>query len=185
MDKETLRKTYLEKRKALTDEAWRVASDQLFEQVQGLENIIGGGPVHIFLPIAKFKEVDTWPIVRWLWARGISTMTSLTDTANNSLSHVWFDASTKFKESKWGIPEPLNAKPADPSICTVIFVPLLAADKYGNRIGYGKGFYDQFLALLPKDVVTVGLSLLPLLEEVVPTEAHDVALGFICTPGRR
>ncbi|MEQ8414922.1 MAG: 5-formyltetrahydrofolate cyclo-ligase [Imperialibacter sp.] len=179
MDKQALRKQYLEERKALSQQAWQAACDSLFEQVKGNAALIGGGPVHIFLPIEKFKEVDTWPIIRWLWHEGIRTMTSVTDTGRGTLSHVWFDDKTHFNTSKWGIPEPVNVPPADPSLCTVIFVPLLVADKHGNRIGYGKGFYDGFLSSLPRSVTKVGLSLLPLVDRPIPEELHDVRLDVV------
>jgi 5-formyltetrahydrofolate cyclo-ligase len=179
MDKPALRKIYLEKRKALSHRQWRAACDSLFEQVKNNAVLIGSGPVHIFLPIEKFKEVDTWPIIRWLWQKGIRTMTSLTDTERGILSHVWFDDKTDFNTSKWGIPEPVNAPPADPSLCTVIFVPLLVADKHGNRIGYGKGFYDGFLALVPKRTKKVGLSLLTLFNGEIHAEAQDIALDLV------
>jgi 5-formyltetrahydrofolate cyclo-ligase len=184
MDKQALRKQYLEKRKSLSHQQWRAACDSLFEQVKNNAVLIGSGPVHIFLPIEKFKEVDTWPIIRWLWQKGIRTMTSLTDTERGILSHVWFDDKTDFNTSKWGIPEPVNAPPADPSLCTVIFVPLLVADKHGNRIGYGKGFYDGFLSLLPENVKNIGLSLLPILEEIHVAEHHDVKLDMVLAPER-
>ena len=179
MDKQALRKQYLEERKALSQQAWQAACDNLFEQVKGNAALIGRGPVHIFLPIEKFKEVDTWPIIRWLWHEGIRTMTSLTDIERSTLSHVWFDDKTRFNTSEWGIPEPLNATPADPSLCSVIFVPLLVADKLGNRIGYGKGFYDGFLSSLPRSVTKVGLSLLPLVDRPIPEELHDVRLDVV------
>lgn len=179
MDKQTLRKTYLEKRKALSDTHFRAANEQLLSLVQWNRQMLGTGPIHIFLPIEKFREVDTWPIVRWLWEQGIPTMTSITDTEKGTLAHVWFDADTSFVPNRWGIPEPANATPADPLECTAVFVPLLVADRQGHRIGYGKGFYDGFLATLPSHVVKIGLSALPLVDEIEGIEAHDVRLDRV------
>ncbi|MEQ9373595.1 MAG: 5-formyltetrahydrofolate cyclo-ligase [Imperialibacter sp.] len=184
MDKQALRKQYLDKRKALSYQEWQAACDSLFDQVKANKELIGRGPVHIFLPIEKFKEVDTWPIIRWLWREGIRTMTSLTDIEQGTLSHVWFDDKTHFNTSKWGIPEPVYTPPADPSLCTVIFVPLLVADKHGNRIGYGKGFYDGFLSSISPATGKVGLSLLPILEEIHEAEQHDVKLDMVLAPER-
>lgn len=183
MDKQALRKTYLEKRKALSDADYAAANEQLLSLVQANLQLLGAGPVHIFLPIEKFKEVDTWPIVRWLWAQRIPTMTSITDTEKGTLAHVWFDAHTSFVPNPWGIPEPTNATPANPLACTAVFVPLLVADRHGHRIGYGKGFYDQFLASLPSHVVKVGLSALPLVDEIAGIEGHDVRLDEVLVAG--
>lgn len=179
MDKQALRKTYLEKRKALSDADYSAANEQLLSLVQANRQMLGTGPIHIFLPIEKFREVDTWPIVHWLWEQRIPTMTSITDTEKGTLAHVWFDAQTSFVTNPWGIPEPVNATPANPLACTAVFVPLLVADRQGHRIGYGKGFYDQFLSSLPSYIVKIGLSALPLVDEIEGIEAHDVRMDRV------
>ena len=48
----------------------------------------------------------------------------------------------------------------------MVFVPLLAFDKAGNRVGYGKGFYDLFLSECRQDVIKVGLSFFEAEEEI-------------------
>ena len=63
----------------------------------------------------------------------------------------------------------------------VIFVPLLAYDEKGNRIGYGKGFYDRFLANCKPDTLFVGLSFFPP-EKNISVEETDVPLHYCITP---
>jgi len=183
MDKPTLRKIYLQKRKSLSHEEVQRKSLQLLTQLQRRSELIGQGPVHIFLPIRKFNEVDTWPIIHWLWASSIATQTTLTDTENTRLRHVWFDEKTSFTENGWGIPEPDSAESADPSLCSLVLVPLLVADKQGHRIGYGKGFYDGFLATLPLNVRKIGLSMFPLIDRIDMFEPHDVRLDEVLVAG--
>lgn len=183
MNKQTLRKTYLEKRITLTPEEFSRRNELLLAQVKGIRANIGGGPVHIFLPIQKFKEVNTWPIIHWLWAHHIGTITTITNIKKNELRHVWLTNDTKLLESKWGIPEPVDAEAADAAACTIVFVPLVAFDQQLNRIGYGKGFYDMFLAGLPPHVKRVGLSLAPPLDLIPYAEPHDEALHAVIWPG--
>ena len=63
----------------------------------------------------------------------------------------------------------------------VVFVPLLAYDKSGHRLGFGKGFYDRFLASLEQPVLKLGLSFFAP-EEVITVESHDIPLDFCITP---
>ena len=65
----------------------------------------------------------------------------------------------------------------------LIFLPLLAFDHAGFRIGYGKGFYDTFLPKCRKDVVKVGLSLFDPVPRL-PAEDHDVPMDYCFTPER-
>ena len=62
------------------------------------------------------------------------------------------------KENKYGIPEPINGIQINSDIIDVVFVPLLAYDSKGNRVGYGKGFYDRFLENLGSKTIKIGLS---------------------------
>ena len=183
MNKQTLRKIYLEKRITLTPEEYSWRSQLLLSHVKELSGLIVKGPVHIFLPINKFREVNTWPIIEWFWELDIPTITSITDTRKNALRHVWLEEQTRLLENKWGIPEPVGGKAADPSKCTVVFVPLIVSDLLLNRIGYGKGFYDIFLSELPSRIKKIGMSLAPPLDLIPYTEAHDEQLDAVLWPG--
>lgn len=63
-------------------------------------------------------------------------------------------------------------------------VPGVAFDLHGNRIGYGKGYYDRFLKQLPPNAVTVGLAFDCQVLDFVPHEPTDVPLQYIVTPER-
>ena len=68
-----------------------------------------------------------------------------------------------------------------PSKIEVVFVPLLAYDKSGNRVGFGKGFYDSYLSKLKPEVIKIGLSFYPP-EETIQPQTHDVPLDYCITP---
>ena len=66
----------------------------------------------------------------------------------------------------------------------MVFVPLVAFDELGNRVGYGKGFYDEFLKNCSKDTIKIGLSFFEAEAVISDIELHDVPLDFCVTPGK-
>ena len=79
-----------------------------------------------------------------------------------------------------GIPAPPETAPAiSPSDLELVFVPALAYDKSGYRLGYGGGYYDRYL----RDITsfTVGLARERLMKEVLPREPHDIAVECVLT----
>ena len=86
--------------------------------------------------------------------------------------------------SDWGILEPMEETSVrlNPTDIDVIFIPLLAVDTQGHRVGYGKGFYDRFLAQAKPDVIKIGLSLNEPIEPIEDLNTFDVALDFAITP---
>ena len=73
------------------------------------------------------------------------------------------------------------APPVSPQI-EVVFVPVLALDKRGHRVGYGKGFYDRFLAQCSAQVIKVGLSFFEPISEIKDTDKFDIPLDYAVTP---
>mgnify|MGYP001397067521 CR=1 FL=1 len=63
-----------------------------------------------------------------------------------------------------------------------ILMPLLCFDDYGNRIGYGKGIYDQICKYLNKSCVKIGLSFFEAHPNTIEVEKHDIPLDFCQTP---
>ena len=68
---------------------------------------------------------------------------------------------TIYQNNKYEIPEPTEDKIIPPKLIEVVFVPLLAFDVKGYRVGYGKGFYDKYLSLCNKNIVKIGFSYYP------------------------
>lgn len=63
----------------------------------------------------------------------------------------------------------------------VVLVPGLAFDRAGNRLGRGRGVYDELLSRLPPGVVRVGIIVDDLLVDELPTEAHDQRVAWVAT----
>ena len=79
----------------------------------------------------------------------------------NQLSHILLTDATLIRPNALGIPEPVGGLEVPIENVEVVFVPLLAYDKKGNRIGYGKGYYDRFLSTCPTRCIKIGLSFSP------------------------
>ncbi|RYF99725.1 MAG: 5-formyltetrahydrofolate cyclo-ligase, partial [Chitinophagaceae bacterium] len=90
--------------------------------------------------------------------------------------------STKIKKNEYNIPEPIDGIEVPDSKIDVVFVPLLAFDKKGHRVGYGKGFYDRFLAKCKPDVIIIGVSFFEAEEEILDVNPTDFALQYCVTP---
>ena len=82
--------------------------------------------------------------------------------------------------NKFGIPEPIETQKS--FFPDVVLVPLLAFDNNKNRLGYGKGYYDRFLAQCPENTLKVGLSFFDPVSIIEDINRHDIALDHAVTP---
>jgi 5-formyltetrahydrofolate cyclo-ligase len=137
--------------------------------------------VHLFLPIERQGEVDTFPLFTQLKDKGYSLYTSMLDRQGNQLLTLDITTVVQFEPDRWGIPQPIGAKAASPDSIQLVLLPLLAYDRVGHRLGYGKGYYDGFLAALSQPVYKVGLSFFEPVP-LIPAEDHDVPLDYCLTP---
>lgn len=137
---------------------------------------------HLFLSIAEKKEVDTEPILHILQGKDKDIVLSKADFTSGYLTNYLLTDSTVIKQNSWGIPEPVDGIEIPAEKIEVVFVPLLAFDEEGNRIGYGKGFYDRFLSSCTKKVLKIGLSFFEAEKELPNVETHDIPLNYCVTP---
>jgi 5-formyltetrahydrofolate cyclo-ligase len=136
---------------------------------------------HLFLPIEEQKEVNSEYILNILQAKDKEIVVSKSNFATTSMSHFLLTDNTKIKKNEYNIPEPVNGLPVPTEMIDVVFVPLLAYDKLGNRVGYGKGFYDKFLNQCKPDVLKIGLSFFEPEELIEDVFENDVKLDFCVT----
>lgn len=180
MDKATLRILYKAKRDALIQENIDSLSLDIANQALNLP-IWDKTYYHIYLPISTKKEVNTEYLLHILQGRDKSIVVPKAEFNSGKMKHILLQENTVLKESSYGIPEPLEGIEIPTNKMEVVFVPLLAYDKKGNRIGYGKGFYDWFLKECNTHCVFVGLSFFEP-ENTLENEPQDVPLHFCVTP---
>ena len=182
MDKSTLRILYKDKRDKLSQEDIEALSLDIANQSLNLP-IWHKTYFHVFLPISNKKEVNTEYLLHILQGRDKSIVVPKAEFDSGKMKHILLQENTVLKKSSYGIPEPVIGIEISPNILEVVFVPLLAYDKKGNRIGYGKGFYDRFLQECNNDCVFIGLSFFEP-ENTLKNEYQDVPLHFCVTPNK-
>lgn len=138
---------------------------------------------HLFLTNKKQKENDTTFIIQILMGKNKEIVIPKMNK-NHSLSHYLLTDNTKLFTNKYGIPEPINGILIPPNTLEVVFVPLLVYDFSGNRIGYGKGIYDQFLKDCNPNIVKIGLSFFEPETLFECIEDHDEKLDYVVTPNK-
>jgi len=180
--KSFLRRQYLEKRLALSIEEVDTASLAIANRC--LELLMWEKEIfHLFLSITQKNEVVTNPLLTLLQGRDKSIVVPKILPEGN-LEHILLQDATKIKLNAWGVPEPLSGILIPPEKIEVVFVPLLVFDTQGNRVGYGKGFYDRFLAACSPQVIKVGLSFFEPVERIADVDAFDIPLTACVTPLR-
>ncbi len=183
MNKKALRTKYKNLRKNLSE-------SQLEEKSLALANeslqvdIWHFQTYHIFLPIAEQREINTEYLLQILFGKDKNVVVSRTNFSDRSMQHVLLTDSTTIQKNEYNIPEPINGFAVDDQQIDVIFLPLLAYDLQGNRVGYGKGFYDNFLEKCRKDVLKIGLSLYPPEQKIEDIRPADIPLDLVITPNK-
>ena len=179
-DKKALRLKYKKLRKNLSEEFIEEMSLQLANQALKLP-IWDKTYYHIFLSISEKKEVNTEYLMHILQGKDKSIGVSKADFKTGEMKHFLLQENTILKTSEYGIPEPISGIEISPETLEVVFVPLLAFDLKGHRIGYGKGFYDRFLKKCNPTAVFIGLSFFDAEPEIL-FERTDIPLNFCITP---
>jgi 5-formyltetrahydrofolate cyclo-ligase len=137
---------------------------------------------HIFLSITEHKEIDTEFILHVLSGKDKEIVVSKSDFTTREMTHFLLTDSTRIQKNEYNIPEPIDGLEVPTSKIDVVFVPLLAFDKKGHRVGYGKGFYDKFLSECKPETIKIGLSFFEPEELISDVFENDVSLDYCVTP---
>lgn len=97
---------------------------------------------------------------------------------------VIFDEDQPVEFNAFGIAEPIGTELVQPEEIDLVIIPMLAFDRKGNRVGYGKGYYDRFLCRCRRDCLKVGLSFFDPVDEISDVHPGDVRLDMCLTPER-
>jgi len=133
------------------------------------------------LPIHRLREVDTIPLLKRL-RQNNRVCIPVSNFDKNNMTHKILDEHTQFQDNAYGIPEPITGKDVDVKDIQVVIVPLLAVDQHGNRLGYGKGFYDRFLAECSPNTLFIGVTMFDIHDDLKEVDEYDVPLHYVVTP---
>lgn len=180
IDKATVRKQGKAARAALSAETRAQFDARIIERCK---NELGWNDyerVMLFLPIERQNEINLWPLVRWIWAEHPAVEVYVPRMNDAEIEAVRITPLVKFSENNFGIPEPVDGEILDEQL-DLILTPLLGFDAAGNRVGYGRGYYDRLFKSRPM-AERVGIAYKCLFRpEDIETDSFDVALHGVLT----
>lgn len=180
MLKEELRLHYSHLRNQLSPEALNHASIAIANQLLSLP-VWSFDYYHLFLQIETKKEINTQYLLSILQGKDKHVVLPRVEDGNR-FRNILLTDNTRLKTNHWGIPEPTDGLEVPEHNIDVVFLPLLAFDLQGHRVGYGKGFYDSFLGRCRKDVVKIGLSIYEAETAIADSNERDVSMDYCVTP---
>jgi len=181
MTKQELRKKYKKLRNALTNNAIEDLSLSIANKLLTI-NIWDLNFYHLFLSIETQKEVNTDYILNILSGKDKNIVISKCNFDTYKLINYLLTDATTIQLNSYNIPEPVDGIEINDSKIDVVFVPLLAFDTNGNRVGYGKGFYDKFLSNCKPETLKIGLSFFEAETSIENVYEGDIPLNYCVTP---
>lgn len=180
MLKAEIRKQALKDRLLLSDAEYEDLCEALLNEFKSLD-FSQIKTLHIFLPITEKKEPNTFLLIEWLNKNHpeIKIIVPKADFETALMTNHEYLGIGDLKKNLYNILEPQKGNLHEGEVDLVV-IPLLAFDKQGYRVGYGKGFYDRFLQGI--NARKIGLSLSPAIEKIDDVNEHDIRLDFCITP---
>ncbi len=181
--KSEFRKAYLEKRRLLSEAECAQLSLQLYNLFFTSQDLSFVKVLHCYLPMSKNNEPDTWMIIDRVRREFPHIKISIPRvTSGGELENFYFEGFHQLQTTSWGIQEPKQGVITPTEKIDLVVVPLVACDLTGQRVGYGKGFYDRFLLQCRIDCRKVGLSFFPLVDRIPDVHAGDIPLTTCIEP---
>lgn len=183
MTKAELRKLYLQKRQDLGESNYQQLNLALYHTFFTSIDLSFLKTLHTFLPIRKKYEPDTWMIIDRVRREFPHIRISLPKINEEGvMENIYFEGLHQLEKNKWGIEEPRHGVPTPAEKIDIVLVPLLCYDAKGNRVGYGKGYYDMFLKSCKPTCRKIGITLFDEPEIIDDVDMHDVPLDAVLTP---
>ncbi len=136
-----------------------------------------------FYPADSKAEVDSFLLTRYLRFVNPGMEVAYPRIAGNgAMEAVLPPHDDAFEPNDYQIMEPTSGRIMDPSEIDLVLVPLLAYDRQGNRVGYGKGYYDRYLSRCRPDCIKVGLSYFDPIDRIDDATEFDIPLDLCITP---
>jgi 5-formyltetrahydrofolate cyclo-ligase len=186
MSKQDIRKEFLKKRKALTEIEVDAFSKQIHDWFFRSIPVHAYATIHTFLPIKRNNEIDTHLIINTLQKHFVTDIVIPRSHEDGTMSHYLLTKDTVLEENYWGISEPSSVGSLHSSVLNIdlVLIPLLCFDKKGYRVGYGKGYYDRFLAECHPNVLKIGLSVFEPINEIIDVTEFDIKMDYCITPNK-
>ena len=184
LDKDEIRRTMRERRKALTPEARRAASEIICAKLAAdsdiglrIDPLDGGSPIAVYL--ASPQEIDLSPFIRKMLENGVKVVAPRWNGETYELAVLKGLDAAHLRQGPMGILEPAEAEIVSPKKIGTWLVPGLAFTRDGKRLGYGGGWYDRLLAEVSTDALKFGIAHAFQVVDELPSEPHDILLSKV------
>jgi len=175
--KSSLRKTLLEKRDATSFDLIKISSRQIQANLERIEDYRNAKSIAFYYPIGS--EVKTQDLMLKVLSLGKDVL--LPKVQEDELDFRKITDLNSLEKGSFDIMEPKdNCEKSDK--IDVIIVPTVGISVDGNRLGYGHGYYDRFLA--KTDAVSIALTYEKQIIKSVPSTENDVTINWIVTEDR-
>lgn len=182
--KKRLRKRFLSARKALSSNELYLKSRFITSKLISTKEYLKADFVHCYVSMNRKNEVETRNLIQHMLDHGKKVVVPKMENMGQ-LSHHEIKGLDELTENKWGVAEPIkNSKlSVNKRSIDLVIVPMVSGDKYKNRLGYGKGFYDRFLEGI--HATKIGFLFdLQMYEQGLPTDNFDVQLDMLITESK-
>jgi 5-formyltetrahydrofolate cyclo-ligase len=186
MTKAEIRQQIIDVRSSMQPERRGLSDQLIFERAHKHKVFQRARLVHVYHSTSV--EVRSMPFIEYAWAIGKTVTVPRVHRENGRLEHVVVDHRTRWEAGAFGILEPARTDgdtlldDSDFTATDAVIVPLVAFDRDCHRIGYGKGYYDRFLAAT--SAVKIGIAYECQRVPAIPHESHDIQLDAIATEER-
>lgn len=174
MDKRALRQQIREQKRAMSETDIRQRSARLAELFTESPVYRQAKTIYGYLPYNQ--EVRTVPILEQALRDG--KRVAVPKIYGDTMCFIYLEDLTQVAVSSFGIPEPVADSPVAEDPTALVLMPGLAFTRQGDRMGYGGGFYDRFLAQEP-DHPTLALCYDFQIVESLPTEEYDIPVDCV------
>lgn len=182
--KASLRQTYLSLCERMPKDFSGRIDGQVRNMLRMLDSYRNAPLVLCYLPV--HEEIDTRPIIDDVFAAGKRLALPYLDTAAAKLSFYEIESPEQITRGARGLMRPPtpDAVPLDEwdFLGSVCFVPGLVFDGEGHRVGYGAGYYDEFLAYYPGEKIGLVRSV-QVSSNPLPHDDHDIPVDVLVTEG--
>lgn len=181
MPKRSLRSSMLARRNALPVDVWQANSQAAQQRLMAVDAFQRAARLALYAPLRH--EVDTVLLLKAARQAGKRVFYPL--VCDDRLTFHEVETSAQLRQGSFGIlePCPVDTAAVAPDFDLMV-VPGVAFDLRGHRIGFGKGYYDRYLAGLASLPTLVGLCHDFQVCSEVPSEGHDVRMHYLVTETR-
>ncbi|MBQ7292113.1 MAG: 5-formyltetrahydrofolate cyclo-ligase [Clostridia bacterium] len=159
-------------------------SRKIAEKILSLPQVKNAETLFVFYPLAE--EVNLLSVAEYGWLEGKRVAFPLCEDKDGRMSFRLVSSLSELADGHFGTKEPSFEAPEILPENAVIFLPALAVDKKGYRLGYGKGYYDRYLAKYAEfKPFTVGVIYRELLFDEIPHDEYDIPCDTVVCDGGR